>query len=61
VEYLKRNNNFLELTDRSPADAIYETFGISKKNFKMAVGSLYKNRVIEIGENGIRLAEKTGN
>jgi hypothetical protein len=55
VEYLKRNNGFIELTDKSPADEIYETFGISKKNFKMAVGSLYKSRLIEIGQNGIRL------
>lgn len=61
VEYLKRNNGFIELTDKSPADDIYETFGISKKNFKMAIGSLYKSRVIEIGLNGIRLIEKTGN
>jgi predicted RNA-binding protein (virulence factor B family) len=57
VEYLKRNDGYMPLTDKSPADAIYETFGISKKNFKMAVGGLYKNKVIEIGENGIRLVE----
>lgn len=55
VEFLKRNNGFMELTDKSPADDIYETFGISKKNFKMALGSLYKERVVEIGENGVRL------
>jgi len=60
VEYLKRKGGFMELTDKSPADDIYETFGISKKNFKMAVGALYKSRVIEIGQNGIRLAEKMG-
>jgi hypothetical protein len=47
----------MPMTDKSPADEIYETFGISKKNFKMAVGSLYKSRVIEIGQNGIRLVE----
>ncbi|MEI6061032.1 MAG: S1-like domain-containing RNA-binding protein [Bacteroidota bacterium] len=57
VEYLERNHGFMKLTDKSPADDIYETFGISKKNFKMAIGSLYKNRVIEIGENGIRLVK----
>ena len=55
IEYLKRNDGFMPLTDKSPADEIYETFGISKKNFKMAVGSLYKNRMIEIGQKGIRL------
>jgi len=61
VTYLNRNNGFIEITDKSPADVIYETFGISKKNFKMAIGSLYKNRIIEIGENGIRLAKSAEN
>ncbi len=55
VEYLKRHNGFMDLTDKSPADDIYETFGISKKNFKMAIGNLYKNKVVEIGADGIRL------
>jgi predicted RNA-binding protein (virulence factor B family) len=50
-----------ELTDKSPADEIYETFGISKKNFKMAIGSLYKSRAIEISEHGIRLIETEKN
>jgi len=59
VEYLKRHNGFMELTDKSAADDIYETFGISKKNFKMALGGLYKERVVELGENGVRLVEKT--
>lgn len=55
IEYLKRNDGFMEMTDKSPADEIYETFGISKKNFKMALGTLYKNRKISIEENGTRL------
>lgn len=55
VEFLRRNDGFMELTDKSPAEDIYETFGISKKNFKMALGSLYKERAVEIGENGVRL------
>jgi predicted RNA-binding protein (virulence factor B family) len=58
VEYLKRNVGFMDITDKSPADDIYETFGISKKNFKMALGSLYKSRIIEIGDNGVRLTER---
>jgi len=55
IEYMKRNDGFMPITDKSPADVIYETFGISKKNFKMALGNLYKERVVEIGENGVRL------
>lgn len=55
LEYLRRNEGFIDLTDKSPADDIYEVFGISKKNFKMALGSLYKERIIEIEKNGVRL------
>ena len=35
---------------------IYETFGVSKKTFKKAVGDLYKKRLILLVEDGIRLA-----
>ena len=35
----------------SPADEIYQTFGVSKKIFKKGIGDLYKRRLIEIGEN----------
>ena len=46
-------------TVESPADEIYETFGISKKNFKMALGSLYKEKIVEIRPDGVKL--KNGN
>ena len=55
VEFLKRNDGFMKLTDKSPAEDIYETFGISKKNFKMALGSLYKERIVEIRPDGVKL------
>jgi predicted RNA-binding protein (virulence factor B family) len=58
VEYLKRNDGFMDLTDKSPTDDIYVTFGISKKNFKMALGSLYKERIVEIRDDGVRLIGK---
>jgi len=54
-ELLKEADGFLPLTDKSPADDIYERFGISKKTFKKAVGDLYKKRQILLEENGIRL------
>ena len=28
---------------------------ISKKNFKKALGALYRKRLVEIGENGVKL------
>jgi len=54
-ELLKEAEGFLPLTDKSPADDIYEYFGISKKTFKKAVGDLYRKRLILLEEDGIRL------
>jgi len=52
---LQKNNGFLPLTDKSSPEEIYKTFKISKKNFKAAIGALYKKRFITLEENGIRL------
>ncbi len=59
VEFMKRNDGFMKFTDKSPADEIYETFGISKKNFKMSLGKLYKERLVKLSPDGVRLAEGT--
>jgi uncharacterized protein len=55
-ELLKEADGFLPFTDKSPADDIYNHFGISKKTYKKAVGDLYKKRIILLEKNGIRLA-----
>ncbi len=48
---------FLGLTDKSSPEEIYKYFGVSKKNFKRAVGTLYKKKRIVLSEDGIRLSE----
>jgi len=58
LEKLKKNQNFLKITDKSSADEITDMFGISKKNFKKAIGSLYKQRMISIDPDGIRYIKK---
>lgn len=55
IAELQKNKGFLPLTDKSSPEEIYQTFKISKKNFKAAIGALYKKRFIELEENGIRL------
>jgi len=55
LEKLKEGKGFIALSDKSPADDIYDMFGISKKNFKKAIGALYKARMITLEENGIKL------
>ena len=57
ITQLKNNNGFLDLTDKSPADEITRRLGISKKNFKKALGSLYKHRIVSIESDGIRLVK----
>ena len=55
LTYLKNNDGFMELTDKSAPEKIYAIFETSKKNFKKAIGSLYKKKLVSIEENGIRL------
>ena len=52
---LKENNGFLALTDKSSPELIQALLGISKKNFKKAVGQLYKKRWIDFKSDGITL------
>ena len=56
LQYIKDNDGQTSLNDKSPAEEIYETFGVSKKTFKKAVGDLYKKRLIVLVEGGIQLA-----
>ena len=52
---LKEKGGRLEVSDKSPAELIYKVFGTSKKNFKKAIGTLYKQHLIEIGSESIKL------
>lgn len=45
------------MNDKTDAELIYATFGVSKKTFKKAVGELYKKRLVVLEEGGIRLAD----
>ena len=56
-DYIKKHGRRIHLNDKSPAEDIYDTFGVSKKTFKKGVGDLYKKRLISLQENGITLAE----
>jgi len=58
LERLEANEGFLPLTDKSSPELIYEEMKMSKKAFKRAIGNLYKQRLIIIEEDGIRLANK---
>lgn len=55
LEILKNHKGFLPINDKTAAEKIYELFGVSKKKFKIALGGLYKKRLITIKDDGIRL------
>lgn len=55
LRHLQMNGGQTPLGDKSPAEEIYALFGVSKKVFKKAAGDLYRQRLIEISDTGIRL------
>jgi uncharacterized protein len=55
LDELKKEGGFIPVSDKSDAEEVYRVFGISKKSFKQAIGSLYKRRIITISPNGISL------
>jgi len=56
LDELKQNRGFMAVSDNTSPEMINALFGISKKNFKKAIGSLYKKRMITFDSDGIRLA-----
>lgn len=52
---LEANNGALSITDKSSPGLIHAQFGLSKKAFKKALGTLYKQRKITIEPDGIKL------
>jgi hypothetical protein len=55
LKELKANRGFLRLNDNSHPEDIKTVLKMSKKSFKKAVGLLYKDKIIEIKEDGIYL------
>jgi hypothetical protein len=55
IEHLRQNDGVSTLTDKSPPDDIYQTFGVSKASYKKALGKLYKQRTISIEKHRITL------
>ncbi|NDV64101.1 S1 RNA-binding domain-containing protein [Bacteroides sp. 224] len=55
LQYIKDQGGSTPFNDKSDADDIYATFGVSKKTFKKAVGDLYKKRLIVINPGGLKL------
>lgn len=55
LDELKSSNGFLRLSDNSHPEEIKTVLKMSKKAFKKAIGTLYKQKLISIKEDGIYL------
>lgn len=55
LEELKKADGYLPLHDKSDPEEIQSMLQMSKKNFKRSVGILYKKKLIELVDDGIRL------
>ena len=55
LEELKASRGFLRLNDDSHPEDIKTVLKMSKKTFKKAIGSLYRDKLIAIKEDGIHL------
>lgn len=55
LEHLRTRGGSSNFTDKSSPEAIYQEFQVSKAHFKRAIGLLYKQQLIVIAKDGIRL------
>jgi len=55
VTILKKAGGFIPCYDKSSPEYIKKKFSMSKKEFKKAVGGLYKKGILELKKDGIRL------
>jgi len=55
LTFLESNAGTSTLTDYSPPEAIYKQYGVSKGNYKKALGTLYKQRLISVSKDKIVL------
>jgi uncharacterized protein len=55
LDYLEAQGGTSHLTDTSPPEQIYETFNVSKSNYKKALGKLYKEKRILIENDQLTL------
>jgi len=55
LQYLEKHKGISNITDKSIPDVIYQEFRVSKKNYKKALGRLYKQKLITIDKEKISL------
>jgi uncharacterized protein len=57
IRHLRSKGGVAKLSDKTAPEEIFRLFKTSKKNFKRAIGSLYKARRIVIGDTQLTLVQ----
>jgi len=55
LAYLRKKGGKAPLSDKTSPEEVHRLFKTSKKNFKRAIGRLYKSRLILIGDDTLEL------
>jgi predicted RNA-binding protein (virulence factor B family) len=55
LEILKQSGGFLPITAKTTPAEIANIFGVSKRTYKQMIGMLYKERKVEIRDDGVKL------
>jgi predicted RNA-binding protein (virulence factor B family) len=55
LTWLKGHQGFLPLTDNSSPEEIQQVMRMSKKNFKKSIGILFKQKLVLLEKNGVKL------
>ena len=58
MQELTDGNGFLAVTDKSSPEKIKDLLQMSKKTFKKAIGTLYRQKLVELKEDGIYLKKQ---
>jgi len=58
ISFLREHDGFAPLHDKSDPQFIVKSLSMSKGAFKKAIGNLYRQRIISIEDDGIRLLQE---
>lgn len=55
LNVIKEAGGFMNVTDKTDPERIVQLFGMSKKNFKMALGALYREHIVSLEKDGVKV------
>jgi predicted RNA-binding protein (virulence factor B family) len=60
IDALQRANGSLPFNAKSSSEVVKQHFNMSRKQFKQVIGNLYRERLIEFSDTGMKLVDKAG-